>query len=111
MLLQQGCAARQTPLRTGHFPASANHRGKMLRDSVTNCHPAARGSLYPGRVGFVHDNTRAVAFAGARIFVTGAISPSMLQTLSVTLSLHIQIEVRIDDFRAPESPRPPVTLA
>src|SRR5262249_39468219 len=62
MLLQRSAAANKRARAAKRLPAGVYPSGELLCDSVSNSDSASRSSLYPGRVGFVHNNTRAVAF-------------------------------------------------
>src|SRR5215469_13526293 len=60
-MLLQGCApTNKRASATERFPARVNRGRNLLCDSVPNSDSAPRGSLYPGRVGFVHNNTGSV---------------------------------------------------
>ena len=62
MLLQRGAPANKCAGARKRLPARVYRGGKMFRDFVPDRNPAPCGSLYPGRVRFVHNNTSAVAF-------------------------------------------------
>src|SRR5207237_481253 len=62
MLLQRRAPAIKRARAGKRLSASVHRSGKLLCDSIPDSNPASCGSLDPGRVSFVHNNTGAVTF-------------------------------------------------
>src|SRR5215472_17956155 len=118
MLLQRGAAANKRASARERFSASVHRGGKLLCNPVTDCDSASRGSLYPGRVGLIHNNTGSVAlrnlhdlrnrsniaFHAKNAFGNDEFANALVRMLTQFLFKTIQIQMRINDFSGTRKP-------
>src|SRR5881392_3088332 len=112
MLLQRSAPANKRARAGKRLSASVHRRGKLLCDSIPDSNPASCGSLDPGRVSFVHNNTGAITFgklhdlcnrSDIALHAKDALgndefAPPFVRMLSQSTFQRIQIAVRVNDL-------------